>query len=142
MRISNPKLLDEFRNAGRCEWCGKRCESEPHHASAKGMNSGKRIDIRSNLLAVGRSYPFPACPCHRAIQTGGKVRADVVLELISEREDTTPNAILETRWLFNRLPKNARLIEATNELAGESRRLFLREVRLAVSMGALTLGDA
>ena len=142
MRIVNEKLLDQFRTSGRCEWCGRRCDKrEPHHASARGMGGGKRLDIRSNLMAVGFSRSL-LCPCHNALENGGKVRDGIAYEVIAEREGTTPEAMEDVRNLFRRMPKAVNLdgfMRAANEVQGESNRLFLAEVRLAISMGALEL---
>ena len=140
MRIVNEKLLDQYRTPGHCEFCGAKASTrEPHHASARGMGSGKRLDIRCNLMAVGASRLF-VCPCHAFIHQGGKARSEVVLEVIADREETTPNAINEVFWLFRRMPRAVNLdgfMRAANEVHGESNRLFLAEVRLAISMGAL-----
>lgn len=59
MIIKDEKLLNEFRGAGRCEWCKASCRRrEPHHVATRGMGGGGRLDIRINLVAL-------CCRCHQ-----------------------------------------------------------------------------
>lgn len=80
MRIVDEKLLDRFRTAGKCEWCGQwfGCR-EPHHVFARGMGSGSRLDIRINLAAL-------CLWCHRSHHDGNRPLRCDLLAVVAKRE--------------------------------------------------------
>ncbi len=74
MVIINEKLLTEFRTAGPCAYCGRRSSiRQPHHIICRGMGSGKRLDVRINLVALGHAF---SCPCHADAHRGDIIQAD------------------------------------------------------------------
>lgn len=117
MKIINDDLLREFRTPGRCECCNRHCKyREGHHLFARGAGGGSRLDVRINLLALGRTEMFQ-CFCHSDSHAGLKpTRADM-LEVVAERECTTPEDIELVIYLLKRLPKAARLEQVYREYA-------------------------
>lgn len=91
MKILDEALLDEFRAAPWCEWCGRPSPGrlDPHHVWAKGMGGGGQLDHRWNLFSMCRL-------CHdRAGNPASKngIPRWKILILIAIRERTTPEAI-------------------------------------------------
>lgn len=108
MKHADEALLDEFRTRGRCEVCGVFCAMrEPHHILPKGCGGGGRHDIRENLIAVGSTLMFE-CPCHRDIHDG-RIKREVLLEIVAKREGLTVDVIQGRLWRFRRLPKGSPL---------------------------------
>lgn len=97
MKIVNESLLDEFRNALRCEWCKKPAKCDPHHVFAKGMGGGGRLDVRVNLVALCRV-------CHTLTHAGEIARYDL-LAIIAVREGMLQDKIEEEVWRLRRLKK-------------------------------------
>lgn len=92
MIIEDEALLDEFRTAGQCELCGKDApRREPHHAFARGLGGGSRLDVRVNLVAVSAQGTF-VCHCHRLFHDGFIPRR-CVLAIIALREGMTIDAV-------------------------------------------------
>ena len=94
MKIIDEVLLDEFRTAPRCEWCGRATPGgcEPHHDFARGRGGGFRLDIRINLLALDRW-------CHNRAHAG-KISRKQLLAVIAVREHRPAEEIeLEIRRL-------------------------------------------
>lgn len=105
MRIEDPKLLAEFRGPGLCEFCGLPCRNrEAAHVLAKGMDAGKQLDIRENLISLGG--PFD-CACHQKSHNGGQPKREQLLSVIAWREGTTADRILEFLYQVRRLDKGA-----------------------------------
>jgi len=105
MKIIDEELLDEFRGAGHCEVCDKLCLwREAHHIFAKGLGGGGRLDVRVNLISVGKTKPFPCCPCHGLIHQG-KIKRDTLLLIVSEREGVSVSEIEEIIFRLRRTPK-------------------------------------
>jgi hypothetical protein len=103
MVIIDESLLDEFRTAGPCEWCGKHCQArEPHHIFARGMGGGGRLDIRNNLVALGSSRWFE-CSCHQAAHAGVISRLQL-LAVVGHREQCLVADIEEEVWQLRRIP--------------------------------------
>lgn len=97
--------LDLFRTPGRCAWCGKSCRlREPAHIFACGMGSGKRLDIRVNLVALGSTLAYE-CSCHTKHHNGQKPTHADLLEIAARREQTTPEDIVRVVYLLLYLPK-------------------------------------
>lgn len=106
MVIIDEALLARFREAGRCELCGKTCdEREPHHVFGRGFGGGTRLDIALNLLAVGSSKRFE-CRCHHLAQALSIPRR-AQLCVIALREKTTPEFIENEIHRLRRAPKRA-----------------------------------
>lgn len=86
MKIVNEQLLEEFRQAGKCEWCGNRCRvREPHHIHARGMGGGNRLDVRINLVALGSTLAFQ-CTCHTDHHNGERPLREELLAVACARE--------------------------------------------------------
>ena len=100
MKIINEALLDEFRTAQRCEWCGRPTPGgcDPHHVFARGRSDGFRLDVRTNLLALDRW-------CHDRAHRGNIARKQL-LAIIAIREGRPAEEIeleiIRLRWA----PKN------------------------------------
>jgi hypothetical protein len=89
VRFESEAVLDRFRCARCCEWCG-RCVSraEPHHFYHKrGMGAGSQLDIPENLVSL-------CTICHRAAENlypsanaleRGPVTKEALLELLARR---------------------------------------------------------
>lgn len=102
MRIKDEKLLNEFRGPGLCELCDRWCnDREPHHVYRRGCGGGTRLDVRINLVAVGK---FPACRCHLLVHEG-KITQEHVLRIVAEREGMTPDEVQQEIWDLVRKPK-------------------------------------
>lgn len=103
MKIINENLLDEFRTPGKCEWCRKHCKSrEPNHLWCRGHGGGFRLDIRINLISLGRSEVF-ACPCHN-LYHAGKVSCEEMTELVAKREKVLPSELTDAIFCLQALP--------------------------------------
>ncbi len=95
MQVIDPKLLERFRQGGRCEWCGAWCPCrEPHHIFSKGMGGGSQLDIRINLISLDRK-------CHDAVHRGDILRIDL-LAVVAAREGTTQDRIVEEIYRIRR----------------------------------------
>lgn len=133
MKIISEKTLDLYRGPGRCQFCGNSCSKrEPHHLRAKGLGSGKRIDIPINLIALG-STPLFQCSCHTKIGDGN-IKAANVLAIVAQRECTLSNTITEVMDFIIRLPKGMTEIAILNEvmeLPPKLRRLALDQLAKA-----------
>ena len=96
MKIIDEALLNEFRAAQRCEWCGRATPGgcEPHHVFARGRSDSFRLDIRINLLALDRW-------CHDRAHVG-KISRKQLLAVIARREQRPAEKIelqiLRLRW--------------------------------------------
>ena len=103
MKIIDEALLDEFRTAQRCEWCGRPTPGgcDPHHVFARGRSDGFRLDVRINLLALDRW-------CHDRAHRG-KIARKQLLAIIAVREGRPAEEIeleiIRVRWA----PKNQSL---------------------------------
>ncbi len=98
MKVIDEGLLDEFRSAGRCEFCGKHFQSRhPHHLWARGMGGGSRLDVRINIIAL-------CPPCHNATHAGIIMRPDL-LAVVAAREGLLQSQIEEEIWRLRRTPK-------------------------------------
>jgi hypothetical protein len=100
LKIIDEVLLEEFRTAPCCEWCGRATPGgcEPHHVFARGRSDGFRLDIRINLLALDRW-------CHDRAHGGGISRKQL-LAIIARREQRPAGEIeleiLRLRWAAKR----------------------------------------
>ncbi len=96
--------LDAFRTPGRCELCGMQLKRRyPHHVRARGMDGGKQLDIRINLLALGGDFD---CACHRRCHDQGRPSYDRLLDLIGARERCKAEDIDIVTSLILRLDKH------------------------------------
>jgi hypothetical protein len=107
MLIINEATLDIFRSAGRCSWCRKYGPTDPHHLSAKGMASSKRLDIAINLCSLCRR-------CHSDLHAGAIGPYDL-LAIVAQRENTRQDYITEAVWTLNRLPKRPTVADLAKE---------------------------
>ena len=83
MIVINEKVLDRFRRASRCEFCGEMRSTEPAHIIARGLGGGSRLDIALNLVALDRK-------CHtNSHATGVPSRLDM-LGAVVRREGLAP----------------------------------------------------
>jgi hypothetical protein len=107
MRVEDENLLDEFRQGGPCELCGRHFAArEPHHAFCRGMGGGTRADVRWNLVAVGPSGPG-GCGCHDAAQSYRLPRR-CVLAVIACREGLSIEEVERRVYELRRAPKKPR----------------------------------
>lgn len=123
-------LRREFAKPGCCELCGKPCqEREGHHVWHKGSGGGGVLDFRINLISVGGSNPFPACPCHDWCEAERIPRMQVI-EKISAREHCIPEDLVSVMDLFRRLikPTKLQLLSALGELGDKAKKLAMREL--------------
>jgi hypothetical protein len=90
VRFESEAVLDRFRSAPCCEWCGRSvCRAEPHHFYHKrGMGAGSQLDIPENLVSLCRL-------CHHAAEnlrpsatalTRGPVTREALLKVVAQRE--------------------------------------------------------
>lgn len=77
MKVIDDCLLAEFRAKGRCEYCGKKRPTDPHHLWCRGMGGGGRLDIKENLIALCRE-------CHTDVHNGVIHRSELV-EMVAKR---------------------------------------------------------
>lgn len=96
MKVIDPDLLAEFRQAGTCELCGKP-GSDPHHALARGMGGGGQLDVRLNLLTVCRL-------CHDNIHKAHVPRL-ALLKIIALREGKSVEKVEQTLYELRRRKK-------------------------------------
>lgn len=83
MLVKDDALLQQFREARRCEWCGRAVSvAEPAHIFAKGMGGGGRLDIPCNLVALGSAFD---CACHRRQHDGHEPLPHDLLALVAAR---------------------------------------------------------
>ncbi len=105
MRIVNEQLLASQRGPGRCEWCGQHVAArEAHHVFKRGSG---RLDVPWNLLWVGRTQPFPLCPCHGDLEAGRIMQEDALLKIAGRDGWLQPvmvRVVNALRWL----PKSPR----------------------------------
>ncbi len=86
MIIIDEAMIAAYRLPGNCQWCGLFCSArEAHHLWARGIGGGSRLDIRINLIALGRTQPFPLCPCHGEIHAG-RIRREDLLLVVAQRD--------------------------------------------------------
>lgn len=132
MRILNDDLLLEGRSPGKCELCRKHCrERAYHHVVARGLGSGRRLDLSINLLCLGM---YPYCICHTLIDC--KEGYQRCLAALSKREKASTDAIERAIWFILRLPRDAspEQIEErilSDELAVDVAELVTRSLRKA-----------
>lgn len=118
MVIIDKDLLAFFRRQGRCEWTGKRGPVDPNHIVPRGVGSGKRLDIRLNLIAMNRA-------AHDEYHAGQILQAELVL-IVCQREKCLQRDWWSVmRWL-RRLPKDplpCQLEKALGELNRAARKM-------------------
>ena len=111
MKIENPSLLRKFSSPGICEYCKRPSPvRHAHHLSARGMDSGKQLDVRINLIGL--------CPlCHQELHDGNILRIDLQA-VVAVREGVNQDDIRSVMSLLNRVPKDASvelILEAMEE---------------------------
>jgi hypothetical protein len=112
VKIINEALLDEFRTAPHCEWCGRPTPGgcDPHHVFARGRSNGFRLDIRITCSL--------STWCHDRAHRG-KISRKQLLAIIAIRErrpaEEIELEIIRLRWA----PKNSHLValSACNQLS-------------------------
>lgn len=101
MKIIDEALLDEFRQSGYCEWCGRWfVRLDAAHVFARGMGGGGRLDVRVNLLGLCRRD-------HDLHHAGHKPTRDDLIALIAKREGLTPEAVVAEITRLRNLPKGS-----------------------------------
>lgn len=133
MKITNRKLLQEFRAPGYCEHChlyvGKR---QPHHL----WRRTPELTIRINLIALGGILKLPdgrerfLCQCHRDIHEG-RIKASAVLSIVAQREKVSAEQIVEVMDWMRRLvrPTPMQLEKALEELTPGARDLAVKALQ-------------
>lgn len=81
MIVKDEKVLTRFRQAPRCEWCGRPTPHgcDPHHVFAKGLGGGSRLDIAINLASLCRS-------CHQSHHSGHLPLREDLQAIVAQRE--------------------------------------------------------
>ena len=112
MEVHNPELLRQFREKGKCEFCGQRSGTglDPHHIFSKGIGGGSQLDVAINLIALCRM-------CHRYYHNG-KIYRQELLEIVAKREGTTLEAIVDEIYRLRRTPKGIYGNQAGSEQPG------------------------
>ncbi len=98
MILIDENALETCRSRRRCEVCGRVGPVEAHHILSKGAG---RVDIDENLIALDSS-------CHSAHHFGGVPATAYLLEQVSERTGSPPDAILRAVYRIRQLPKDDR----------------------------------
>lgn len=111
MRITDDELMEEFRRATHCSYCGVACPQgcDPAHAYSRGAG---RLDVRWNLLALCR-------PCHIRNHHNAITRYQV-LTVIARRENVALSSIQEAIYLLRRADRGWTSNQWDNEMAGLS----------------------
>lgn len=105
MRIVDPKTLALFRGRGLCGYCGRfNCVREAAHVSARGMGSGKRVDLAINLIALGGVW---GCACHDKSHNGKEPTQEQLLAKVAAREGVSVDQIKECLKNIRNLPKGS-----------------------------------
>lgn len=119
MRIVNEKLLKEFRQKERCEYCNRPCESlDAHHLVQRGLGGGKRLDISPNLAALCRF-------CHTDYHAG-KIMYEDMLAVVAAREGVLQDDIRKVMQWIRKLPQRPlpyQLEEALKELSSTQKKI-------------------
>ena len=101
VRFESEDVLERFRGAPCCEWCGRWIgRAEPHHFYHKrGMGCASQLDIPENLVSL--------CPwCHHAAENlrpspnapaRGPVTKAALLKVVAQREGWREEALMQ--WL-------------------------------------------
>ena len=100
MRIEDDKLLQRFRDAPRCELCGKVRKCDPHHAVY--TRGHCRLDIAMNLVSLCRE-------CHGIIDT--RVGHGTCIVIIAARENCSTDDVRAVCRFFRNLPKGLDSLE-------------------------------
>ena len=92
MRIIDETVLDQFRFAPKCEWCGRAprrgVSLEPHHIHGRGFGGGSRLDVRINLAALCRE-------CHQSHHDGHRPLRCDLQAVVAAREGRMQDDIME-----------------------------------------------
>lgn len=103
MIIKDEALLAQFRAASHCAWCCKAArwnQLQVNHIFCRGHGGGNRLDVRINLVAL-------CVFCHGQYHDGIIKRREL-LEIVANREKTTPAEIVAEIYRLRRAPKGAR----------------------------------
>ncbi len=107
MIIENELLLAELRLPGRCCLCNRMCHvREPAHIIAKGMGSGRRLDVPLNLLSLGSTTRFE-CECHRKLHDQRTHTEEQLMLYAASREGAAMNGgeVFQLLWQIINNPK-------------------------------------
>ena len=112
MRLIDDSVLNRFRGAGLCEWCGRPVSwRDPHHIHS---GAAGRVDIPGNIAAL--CVPFAGGDnCHRQFHDGHILRADL-LAVTAAREGCTQADIEHDVYLIRRMPKETPLADVFRQL--------------------------
>ena len=93
MRIVNEDILEVFRQAPECEWCGKenRTGLDPHHVLTRGAGGP---DVAENLVALCRR-------CHQDAHNG-RVKPSELLAVAAKRCRMTVAEVEKKLWRLRR----------------------------------------
>ncbi len=106
MRLRSEATLDEFRQATRCEWCGRPTPDgcDPHHVMTRGAGGS---DIRINLIALCRGYHNGQwVSCHQDFHHGDILPASLWV-LVARREQVNFDEMLGAIFEIRALPKGS-----------------------------------
>lgn len=108
MIVKNRKILELFRAAGDCEFCGLSLpRREPHHVMSRGQSGGTRLDIPANL--VGLCPFFKGNNCHHLKGDDPRFRPRF-LDIICKREGfDSGEAVWDWLQMVLGLPKYSEL---------------------------------
>ncbi len=84
--IIDEGLLDDYRAASRCWYCGRRAHCQPHHLFGRGQEGCTRFDVRENLVAL-------CLECHQAHHMSLQPMTLDLLAIVAARLGTTQEAI-------------------------------------------------
>jgi hypothetical protein len=96
MIVADDAVLATFR-LGPCEICDRPGPTDPHHAHARGLGGGSRLDIPECLCALCRR-------CHNAVEAG-LISRRIVWLIIERRLGLAPGQAQERVWEMLRRPK-------------------------------------
>jgi hypothetical protein len=100
MKIVNAKLVQEMGGPGLCEHClAPSFHREVHHALAKGMGGGGRMDHPFNLISLCGS-------CHDNLHDGNLSR-EILWAVIAEREGVSVEEVKTEVYRIRALPKGS-----------------------------------
>ncbi len=96
MKLERPDVLDLFRRAEWCEWCGEATPGgcDPAHVYSRGAG---QVDIRLNVVSLCRT-------CHSKEHNGNITKAEL-LAVVARREGVKVETIGKVVQAIRRWPK-------------------------------------
>jgi hypothetical protein len=101
VKIVNAKLVASIGGPGLCEHClAPSLYREVHHALAKGMGGGGRMDHPFNLIGL-------CILCHASLHNGSLSR-EILWAVIAEREGVSVEEVKTEIYRIRALPKGSK----------------------------------